>query len=231
MEAEIREIEAARADLDLDERQAAAEREASEGRETLVALQRDLTAQKRAVQRLEAELAAHEADLAEREERLYSGTVTNPRELQQLEGQLVLLRRAQERLTEEILTAWEAVDSAEQHLTALEERIKAAVAAATARASEASGQDSRLTERLANARTRRAAILPQIDARLLGQYEKLAKTRGGRALARVENRVCQGCRVELPTSAHAPLAADAPGLCPHCGRILFWPARRAVNSK
>lgn len=231
IDAQIREIEAARSHLRVEEQRAVAERQVSAAREAAATSQRDLSVKKRAVQRLEAELAAHEANLAQREERLYSGAVTSPRELQQLEGQLAALRRAQERLTEEILAAWEALEAAERQVKILTQRMEVAAAEATSRANDVAEQDSRLAERLASAHTRRAAILPQIDGRLLGQYEKVAKARGGRALARVENRICQGCRVELPTSARSLPAVDAPGLCPHCGRMLLWPVPPAAGAR
>jgi predicted nucleic acid-binding Zn-ribbon protein len=67
---------------------------------------------------------------------------------------------------------------------------------------------------------RRAQCLTGIDKRWLSWYER-ALRRYGRGVAAVRDRVCQGCRVTLPTSA-APSGGGSLTQCESCGRVLYW---------
>jgi len=71
---------------------------------------------------------------------------------------------------------------------------------------------------LARDRDRLAAT---IDRRWLGWYER-ALGRYGRGVTIVRDRVCQGCFVQLPTSAAPPPGEGHLHLCESCGRLLFW---------
>jgi predicted nucleic acid-binding Zn-ribbon protein len=74
-------------------------------------------------------------------------------------------------------------------------------------------------EKLRLARTRLADRIPVLDLRL---YERISR-HFTHAIVPVENRICLGCFMALPTSA-VSLRTD-PGhvrLCENCGRILYW---------
>jgi predicted nucleic acid-binding Zn-ribbon protein len=73
--------------------------------------------------------------------------------------------------------------------------------------------------RLALVRTRLAA---GVDARWLSPYDR-ARSRYGRGLAAVRERVCTGCFVTLPGTARRPAGGEHGVLtCQGCGRLLFW---------
>lgn len=62
----------------------------------------------------------------------------------------------------------------------------------------------------------------QIDSRDLRLFDRIVK-RHPRAIVPVEDRICLGCYMALPTSAN-PATADPERLltCENCGRILYW---------
>jgi predicted nucleic acid-binding Zn-ribbon protein len=66
----------------------------------------------------------------------------------------------------------------------------------------------------------RARLVAGLDRRWQRHYER-AQARYGRGVVGVRERVCQGCRITLPTSA-APGAGEVLTLCESCGRILYW---------
>jgi hypothetical protein len=66
----------------------------------------------------------------------------------------------------------------------------------------------------------RAKSFTAIDRRWQRLYER-AQSRYGRGVVSVRERVCQGCRITLPTSA-APGPGESLTLCESCGRILYW---------
>lgn len=74
-------------------------------------------------------------------------------------------------------------------------------------------------EKLKAARTKLAEKIAPQDLRL---YERISR-RHSHAIVPVEDRICLGCHMTLPTSA-VPLRTD-PGhilTCESCGRILYW---------
>lgn len=66
----------------------------------------------------------------------------------------------------------------------------------------------------------RQQLFEAVDPRWKRYYER-ASVRYGRGVVAVRERVCQGCRVTLPTSA-SPAPGESLTLCESCGRILFW---------
>ncbi len=66
----------------------------------------------------------------------------------------------------------------------------------------------------------RSRALSAVDRRWQRLYER-AQLRYGRGVVGVRDRVCQGCRIQLPTSA-APGPGESLTLCESCGRILYW---------
>jgi hypothetical protein len=67
----------------------------------------------------------------------------------------------------------------------------------------------------------RERLASTVDRRWLGWYER-ALGRYGRGVTLVRERVCQGCFVQLPTSAAPPQGEGHLHLCESCGRLLFW---------
>ena len=67
----------------------------------------------------------------------------------------------------------------------------------------------------------RERLAGRIDGPLLRTYERMSR-RIPRLVVPVEGRVCQGCRMSLPTSA---VGRNVPGTsietCENCGRILY----------
>ena len=66
----------------------------------------------------------------------------------------------------------------------------------------------------------RQKLFAGLDRRWQRLYER-ALLRYGRGVVGVRERVCQGCRITLPTSA-APGPGESLTLCESCGRILYW---------
>lgn len=60
-----------------------------------------------------------------------------------------------------------------------------------------------------------------LDRRWATLYQR-SLARYGRGVTLVRERVCQGCFVQLPTSAVPPPGEPGLHLCESCGRLLYW---------
>ncbi len=89
---------------------------------------------------------------------------------------------------------------------------------AAARRLERMGYSLTGVEALARDRDKLASA---VERRWLGWYDR-SLARYGRGVTHVRERVCQGCFVQLPTSAAPPPGESQLHLCESCGRLLFW---------
>ncbi len=72
---------------------------------------------------------------------------------------------------------------------------------------------------------KRKAYLPNLDSKLVSQYERILAKREGVALVPVRNNSCGGCHLELPPQAvHEIRLQDKLVVCESCARILYWPS-------
>ncbi len=68
----------------------------------------------------------------------------------------------------------------------------------------------------------RALLAARFDPATLQRYETLRKSKGGRAVAKVERDLCQGCRMSLPTQLRQRVKSGRQAVnCSSCGRMLF----------
>jgi hypothetical protein len=160
---------------------------------------------------------------ADIEKKLYSGSVKNPKELQDLDADLKSLREETRRREEKLLAVLVSVDEAESDLGA------AADALAAVDREWRSGQEQLLQEKAriepeaARLRALRDEEAAGFERNLLSLYNVLRERRGGRAVARVERGMCQGCRISLPMSV-IQRARTGNGIiqCVSCERILLF---------
>ncbi len=157
------------------------------------------------------------------QQRLDSGMVTNPKDLESLQSEIASLARRQDDLETIVLDIMERQETAgarAKELAASVEELEAKVAGATAR------RDAALTEIEAESdqvRAQRAEAAATIPADLLKLYEKLREQQGGVGAARLYQRACQGCRLELNITELNEVRAAAPDTvvrCENCRRIL-----------
>src|SRR5262249_59502530 len=84
---------------------------------------------------------------------------------------------------------------------------------------------SAVEEELGGVRGERTTRARDLPAPLLADYERIAKARGGIAVAAVSSTaICGGCRVTIRPQALLELRAGTTGLmrCESCGRFLYW---------
>ncbi len=90
-------------------------------------------------------------------------------------------------------------------------------------------QQGELNRRVADLRAeqnefeqQRELLASRFDPATLQRYETLRKSKGGRAVAKVERDLCQGCRMSLPTQLRQRVKSGRQAVnCSSCGRMLF----------
>ncbi len=193
----------------------------------------DLTAarERAKVKQLELKLEAarnesEAASLGDRfkqlEERLYSGAITNVRELTAIETEHNTARRELARVDEAISPSKTAAEEAEQAYERLSGELEEREAAWALRRKELRKERSRLGAEYKKIGAGRESATEGIPGSDLETYNALLPRMNGVAVVRVDRGVCQGCRVRLPIGEISRMQ-NAAGLvnCSSCGRILL----------
>lgn len=156
------------------------------------------------------------------EAKLYDGSVTNARELQDLQEDSESLARRIRQLEDqdlEIMEQIEPVDARLGELHVTREQRQLVLDDAEVRLTAASAE---LAVALDAAREARAALAARVPADLLEEYEKLRAGHGGVGVARLVGSQCGGCHLTLSAVEVAAIRKqpDVVTHCEECGRLL-----------
>jgi predicted nucleic acid-binding Zn-ribbon protein len=173
------------------------------------------------MQDLDLEVAGLTEKIKADEQRLYSGRVSNPKELAGLQEEVASLKRRREKKEEDLIEAMVAAEEAEAGLA--DARAILTQVGETWRAGQGTLVDEQagLQARLEQLADQRTSLVVAIGPEDLATYERLRQRKGGRAVVIIANSICQGCRMSPPTSQlqQAQMGRDLV-FCNNCGRIL-----------
>ena len=158
-------------------------------------------------------------------QRLDGGMVNSPRELENLQSEVVSLQRRQSDLEEVVLDVMERREAAESSLDQATSSGPSSPSELGQRHRHQGRGTSRAGEQFAKAsRPPRPRSSPTLPADLLDLYDKLRTQHGGRrARPRCVQRSCQGCNLTMNTvdlNAIRSAPDDEVLRCEECRRIL-----------
>jgi uncharacterized protein len=171
--------------------------------------------------RLETDIESLSTKTAREEQRLFSGGVSNPKELSSLQAEIEMLKKRSASVEDVLLEAMVQRDGVETTLASLQgERSGAA-----AEAEELSKRVAELTREIDDAleqhRAQRESVAQTLPNDLLAMYARLRDAKNGIGVAALVGDMCQGCHTKLPSREVERLRAER-GLqrCDNCRRIL-----------
>ena len=198
----------------------------------------DLVAADTAVSDLELDQNKAESDLEPVRERLTrnqrriaDGSVPDAKALASMVAEVDHLKKRIGDLEDAELEVMEQLESAvatRQRLRARAVELQNALAETTARRDQ---QLAALDDEIAQRRTERGRIAPEIDPPLLGLYDKIAASHGGVGAAELRARRCTGCQLEVNAADLGTFAAAADDevlRCEECSRILVRTAQSGL---
>jgi len=157
------------------------------------------------------------------QQRLDTGAVSSPRELEQLQSEVTALDRRIATLEDEELEVMERLETAQASLAAVTSdvaELQGRVAGLESSRDQAvAALDEQARERLAE-RDRLVGTLPEP---LVTLYERVRAQAGGVGAAALRRRRCEGCQLELVAADLADVVgapSDEVLRCPECNRIL-----------
>ena len=223
IDAELTRIEHRRRELPEHAELARLEAKDDELRDSIAALTAQNSDLKREQAKAEADVEQVRARIDRDRQRLDTGIVNSPRELENLQSEVQSLNRRQSDLEEVVLDVMERLETAQSALTsATSDRDQLA----TALVSVTAARDTALAEfgeQSVKAGDRRVEVAASIPADLLDLYDKLRVQHGGVGATALRLRRCQGCNLTMNTvdlNAIRAAPADEVLRCEDCRRIL-----------
>ena len=212
-----------RANLPAREQLAAVESQLGELATTLAQVQQERDGVARRQSDFEGELRASESRVLEIEGKMYGGTVSASRDLQAMAGEVESLKRRRSTLEDHILEAMDEREPIDAEVQRLEEAQVSATGEADDLRAAITDAEAEIGAEEARELDARAALVADVPAALLEQYERIRDRNGGIGAARLVGTSCSGCHLSLPAVEVDRLKrakADEVVLCDQCGRIL-----------
>jgi predicted nucleic acid-binding Zn-ribbon protein len=161
--------------------------------------------------------------IKEGEQRLMSGQVRNPKELESLQSSIEALQRQRgiiENASVEALLKNEELSGQVATATVQLQRVQQVWSASQ---SELTEEENKLKRGYLQLKKQRDTLTESLDKALLQQYEYLRERKAGVAVATIENENCSACHVRVPSGVLSTLRSQSDKLvsCTSCGRILY----------
>lgn len=187
--------------------------------EAAEAAQRD---SERARRQSETEAQGQQVKIQQAESSLYGGSIHNPKELQDLQVDVVSLKKHLATIEEQELEAMLKAESAQAALQTARENLERFQARLGEEHQKLIAEQESFSRDLVSLQAERQAAVNAIAADMLRAYEELRQQRRGVAVAEVSEDACGACGTTL-TAALRQNARHATQLihCPSCGRILY----------
>jgi uncharacterized protein len=192
-----------------------AEAELKTARDRMLETQRALGKAEDAVQSQRIKIETSESSL-------YGGKIRSPKELQDLQSDIVSLKKHLATLEDQQLDNMLSLEQAEESQKKADQRMTAVQAEFTSQSASLIGEQGMLQKTQERLQVERQAVLPQIEAENIVTYNRLREQKRGIAVSQVEDGACKGCGSTLrPAEIQAARSPSQLVRCSTCGRILY----------
>ena len=173
--------------------------------------------------RLDDEVKLLEAKAKSEDQRMYSGTISSPRELQAMQADVEQLRKRARDLEDEELEVLERREVLDAEVVELEAAVTAVEAEIESLEAAVADQEAAIDAELAVELDARERLGPSIPASIMSLYEQVRSANRGIGAARLVGTNCGACHLSLPATEVdriRRLPPDEIARCEHCGALL-----------
>jgi predicted nucleic acid-binding Zn-ribbon protein len=156
-------------------------------------------------------------------DRMDQGLITNPKDLERMQGELESLNRRITTLEDEELEVMARLEDAQKDLDGFAAQVAETDERLAALSASRDRRVAAIDDELASLDAERRPAAEAVPADLLALYDKLRESKGGVGAALLRARECGGCRLTLDAHEIAEIRAkpeDEVVRCEECQRIL-----------
>ena len=155
--------------------------------------------------------------------RLYSGTISSPRELQAMQTDIEMLQRRRSELEDRELEVMETREELDAELAGLETGLREADAAIERLGGAVAGAEAEIDAELALEDSTWNEAAAKVPAALLADYQRRRAQNKGAGAARLVGTSCTACHLSIPSTEAEQIrraAGSEVAYCDNCGAIL-----------
>jgi uncharacterized protein len=200
-------------------------------RDGVVRLETELSDLKREQDRFEREIDQVRVRKARDEQRMASGAITHPKQLQDMQHEVATLSRRQSDLEDGELEVMEKAETLQAQLDELTTRRDTHLADRATAEQRRDDAFADIDDEIARSTAERADLATTFPPDLLALYEKIRAAEGGVGAGAIERGRCGGCRLDLMNNEKADIrAAGVDDVLRHdeCGRIMVRTAESGL---
>jgi uncharacterized protein len=188
----------------------------------LAIIQKELSSFQAYYNDLEEKSNSKKLKIEQSQSSLYSGTIKNPKELQDLQTEITSLKTSLSILEDEQLSALIQIEEIQKKEAEASKELQNEISKNTIDNGHMVAEISAFAIELERIKSEKDAIIEQISKTYYDHYCDLRKLKKGLAVSVIEECSCSICGSSL-TPAECQLAKSAQQIahCPSCGRILF----------
>jgi len=171
---------------------------------------------------LNAELESKKNKKTQSETNLYGGKISNPKELQDLQKEIVYLTASISRMEDELLQKLIDLENSEAKTKLAEEKLKRTLSDFETKKARLIGEKNQLKNMIKVQQEKRKSIIGQIEPDIYTIYEGIRSAKNGIAVAQLIDDACSACGAFLTASQRQQVRSPSKLFyCPSCGRIIY----------
>jgi hypothetical protein len=195
----------------------------TEARQGLARLQDDIQRRERQRRGIEQELESLQTQLAKTQVKLHE--VKNNKEYSAVLAEIAAGKQGIVALEDQILDLMERLEQDRHMLQRQEQRVQEAGQAFMEQGKHVQQGQEALVQQLEMERVQHQQIVAELDPKLYATYQRIAAQRDGQAVVYLQHGICGGCHLKVqPQLVSEIRQQDQLFTCPHCQRLLLWPA-------
>lgn len=181
---------------------------------------------------LQKQYRRHESDILMNQSRVKKsreklGYVKNNKEYQSTLKEIEDMQLKNSLVEDEMIAVLEQIETIEQSIDSKKSEIVKIKAQVDIEKKTIQQDMIQNQQRLARLESDADKISQQVEPELLRKYKLVKDQARGIAIAAVNNAVCQGCNLNIPSQMYDKLQrSETLTMCPHCQRIIYWAETR-----
>jgi uncharacterized protein len=187
------------------------------------AAQHELKPLRQRARDLELEIQSNEEKTRVTDNQLYSGSVRNPKEMQDMQQEIAALKRWHDELENMLLENMLAVEEAESRLDLVEQQMRDITASRGEEHRQLLDEKDTLTAEIEQLKQRRAQVLREIAPENLQIYDTMRLRKNNQPLALMRGNTCSVCGVAQTMAIEREVRQGNQLVrCSNCERILVY---------
>jgi predicted nucleic acid-binding Zn-ribbon protein len=181
-----------------------------------------LAEKEKSLKKIEDAVEKTQIKMQNSEASLYGGKIRLPKELQDLQNEIVSLKKLLSSQEDQQLEAILLVEEAEKDAARASHELESARAAFATQTAALQGEKSSLIKNKERLLSERAAAISPIQPEFMSIYDRLRVQKRGIAIAGVSEDSCSACGAGLtPAGLQAARSSQQIVYCSQCGRMLY----------